>query len=45
MGQRYCRMEDQKPWLGLALNQDKRAKIKSLKAKISKVGDVLSKLT
>ena len=47
MGQRYRRMEDQKPWPGLALNKNfaKARKLKSkLKMKMSELGDVSSKL-
>ena len=45
MRQRYCRVKNQKPWPGLALNQDfaKEGGLKP-KAKMSKLGDVLSKL-
>ena len=35
MGQRYRRMEDKKPWPGMALNQD-FAKGKELKPKVKK---------
>ena len=49
MGQRYRRMEDQKPWPGLACNlgfakeKGLEPKVKKL-LKLSKLGDVVSKL-
>ena len=45
MGQRYRRKEDQKPGPGLALNQDfVTGRGPKPKVKMSKLGDVLSKL-
>ena len=45
MGQRYCKMEDQKPWPGFSRNQEFAEK-RGLqpKFKISELGDALSKL-
>ena len=43
MGQRYRRMYDQKPWPGLALNEEfskERSLNQKLKMKICKLGDV-----
>ena len=42
MGQRYCRMYDQKPWPDLALNEEfskARSLNQNLKMKICKLGD------
>ena len=48
MGQTYRRIEHQKPWPGLALDQNfdkvRRVETKNYKVKTSKLGDVLSKV-
>ena len=45
MGQKYRRMDDQKPWFGLALNQDfAEERGFEPKVKMSELGDATSKL-